>query len=92
VAGPNQSDQLAELSLALLDVYKATGLVRQRVGWFGDGLGRIAKQAGTDAETVQAWLTGELQPLPGQALAIVRALRLAGEPGVAAAALNGKEA
>jgi hypothetical protein len=90
MAGPNQSDQLAELSLALLDLYRSSGLVRQRLGFdnwddVGGNLGRLAKQAGATPEMAQAWLDGTETPMAGQALALCRALRLAGEP----AALNG---
>jgi len=85
MAGPNQSDQLAELSLALLDIYRACGLVRQRVGWGADGLGRLARESGQTIAQVQAQLSGDAAPMPGQALALVRALRLAGERTGAAA-------
>jgi hypothetical protein len=85
VAGPNQSDQLAECHLALLDLYRASGLARQRVGFDGAGLARMAKYSGQTEDAVTAQLSGEAEPMPGQALALVRALRLAGAAGNGAA-------
>jgi hypothetical protein len=90
MAGPNLSDQSAEDALALLDLYRSTGLVRQRVGWAGDGVGKLAKLSGQTAEAVTAQLDGSVPPTPGQARALVRALRMAGDEGAALAASNGK--
>jgi hypothetical protein len=75
MAGPNQGDMLGELCLAMLDVYRASGLVRQRIGWDGDGLGKLARLSGQTEQQVQDQLDGLAEPLPGQALALVRALR-----------------
>jgi hypothetical protein len=86
VAGLNQSDLIAELALGLLDVYTSSGLARQRVGFAGDGMGRLARFSGQTEEAVAAQLDGSVPPTSGQAVALIRALRLAGQP---AGALNG---
>ena len=71
------SDQSGEQSLALLDLYRS-GLARQRVGWGPDGIGKLAKACGSTAAEVQEWIAPDGPwPMPGQALALVRALRLA---------------
>lgn len=87
MAGTNQSDAIAELALCVLDLYKATGVARQRVGFGADGLGRLARFSGQTEEAVAANLAGDVEPMAGQAVALDRAIRKAGE---AAAALNGK--
>ncbi len=78
MAGPNQSDVIAELSLAVLDLYRSSGLLRQRIGFGDDGLGLLAKFSGQTVEAVQAQLAGDVEPMPGQALALARAVRLLG--------------
>ena len=89
MAGPNQSDQLAELSLAMLDLYRSSGVMKQRVGWDRDGVGKLARLSGQTSAQVQEQIAGHTVPMPGQALALVRALRLAGDRAAAAAAMNG---
>ena len=60
MAGPNQSDQIAELSMCMLDLYQAAGLVRNRIGWAGDGLGKLARFSRAAEKQVQAQLNGEM--------------------------------
>lgn len=85
MATESASDAIAELSLQLLDLYRATGLVRQRigfdglVGWSGNGMGVLAKLSGQPAEAIEPQLSGVTPPTPGQARALCRALRLRGE-------------